>query len=308
LIKGVAVIDFIRLCSEQGIQYRTEGTKHNRPGWVQTYCPFCGHRGKWFLGYHLETGAVNCWHCGKHRLVDVVRLSLQCNKEKALTIIRKYETGRKARKEIQIRVSSNLAPVVLRLPGGCGPMLPRHRKYLAGRKFDPEDVALTWGLLGTGPVGEYRNRIIIPIFLEGKMVSYQGRDITGKSDLKYKACAMENEVVHHKHTLYGIDLVPGDTAVIVEGAADAWRLGPGAVATFGTGFTIPQLNLFCRKFTRAFLLFDPEPSAQDRADRAANLLSARGIDVEVLCTDDELDPGDMPQTEAADLMMELLHK
>jgi DNA primase len=179
-------------------------------------------------------------------------------------------------------------------------------KYLTGRKFDAEMLERVWGLQGTGPIGDYRNRIILPIYLDGVPVSYQGRDFTGTSKIPYKACPMEQEVIHHKHILYGVDLVPGDTAVLVEGAADAWRLGPGALATFGTGFTLPQLNLFCRRFKRAFILFDPEEAAQQRADMAGALLAARRIPTEILCLTGEGDPGDLKQDDANHLMRGLL--
>lgn len=299
-------IDIVKLCKDQGIPYATEGAKHCRPGWVQLHCPYCGHRDKWFLGYSVTSGALTCWHCGKHKLGDTLRLLLRCDRSKVGLLIEKYRIKGKARNPVQVRASQKQRASVLKMPPMCGPMEKRHKVYLEKRKFDADKLERIWDLLGTGIHGDYKNRIILPIFLNGKMVSYQGRDITNKHELKYKACREEDEVVHHKHILYGVDLVPGDVAVVVEGAADAWRLGPGAVATFGTGFTLPQLNLFCRMFKRAFFLFDPEPAAQARADKAGSLLNARGVDVEILEIDGDYDPGDMPQDEAKHLMKELL--
>lgn len=300
------MIDFIKLCREQGIPFATEGFKHCRAGWVQIHCPYCGNRDKWFMGYSLESGGLSCWNCGKHGLTDTLRLILRCDRDEAKALVRKYQIGKGKCSVVQVRVSSKAGASKLRMPAGCGPMGTRHMKYLTGRKFDAEMLERVWGLQGTGPIGDYRNRIILPIYLDGVPVSYQGRDFTGTSKIPYKACPMEQEVIHHKHILYGVDLVPGDTAVLVEGAADAWRLGPGALATFGTGFTLPQLNLFCRRFKRAFILFDPEEAAQQRADMAGALLAARRIPTEILCLTGEGDPGDLKQDDANHLMRGLL--
>jgi hypothetical protein len=304
--KFAMLINIIKLCKDQNIPYATEGGKHCRPGWVQLHCPYCGYRDKWFLGYNLASGALCCWHCGKHQLGETLRLLLRCDRKRVGQLIENYIVNKITKAPLQVRASEKQRPLSVKLPPMCSAMEARHKNYLAKRKYDPDRLEREWGLMGTGIHGGYKNRIILPITLNRKMVSYQGRDITNKHALKYKACCEVDEVIHHKHILYGVDLVPGDVAVIVEGAADAWRLGPGAVATFGTGFTLPQLNLFCRLFKRGFILFDPEPEAQARAEKAGMLLSARGIDVEILEINGDYDPGDMPQDEADNLMKELL--
>ena len=37
-----------------------------------------------------------------------------------------------------------------------------------------------------------------------------------------------------------------------------WRLGPGSVATFGTGFTNEQVLLLAENFKEVFIMFDDE--------------------------------------------------
>lgn len=187
-------------------------------------------------------------------------------------------------------------------------MTDRHRQYLVNRKFVPELLERTFNLKGTGPVGDYLHRIILPIYLDRKMISFQGRDITGKCEDhdKYRACAKVNEALDHKHSLYAIDLVPGDAAVVVEGAADVWRLGPGAVGTFGTGFTRIQQLLFRRRFKQAFMLFDPEPIAMQKAEQCAYELAIIGIKVELIELDEADDPGNLKQDDADYIMRELL--
>jgi DNA primase len=70
----------------------------------------------------------------------------------------------------------------------------------------------------------------------------------------------------------------------VEGVFDAWRIGDGAIATFGTQFTDEQL-LMISKFKQVFVMYDQD--AIDDAHRLANILMLF-VPVKVL----ELDSGD----------------
>jgi hypothetical protein len=70
--------------------------------------------------------------------------------------------------------------------------------------------------------------------------------------------------------LYNLDSVR-KTVVIVEGVTDVWRIGDGAVATFGTQYTKAQLALLIG-IKRAFVMFDAE--AEEEGSRLAYDLSA----------------------------------
>jgi DNA primase len=152
-------------------------------------------------------------------------------------------------------------------------------------------------------IGPYKFRIIIPILQRGKLASFQGRDYTGRSDLRYKTCEKEKEVVCHKHLLYNADAIPGEDVVVVEGVTDVWRLGPGSVATFGTGFTQEQVMILAG-YRRVFLLYDGEEAATRRADKLAHAISGLGAEVE-LVTLDGGDPAEMSQDDADYMMLEL---
>jgi DNA primase len=137
-------------------------------------------------------------------------------------------------------------------------------------------------------------------------VSYQGRDISGtKTKDKYKACKKEFEVYEHQTILYGLDYIKKRRAIIVEGAADVWRLGYGALSCFGTAFTQNQTNLLAANLDTAFILFDSDDdNAIKMAYELGHALSGRGVDVEILELD-EGDPGDMPDKSAKELMRDL---
>ena len=89
---------------------------------------------------------------------------------------------------------------------------------------------------------------------------------------------------------------------MVEGIADAWRLGPGAVATFGIKYT-PQQITALKSFKRVSLLYDTDDEAMKQANKLAYAL-APFCTVEILGLF-EGDPADLPQSEADKLMRSL---
>jgi DNA primase len=182
--------------------------------------------------------------------------------------------------------------------------LDRGKDYLKSRGFVPEAIIQEYGLIITGPIGDYKFRIIIPIYQHGKLVSYQGRDYTGLSPIRYKACARENEIVHHKHLLYDADGVTGDHVIVVEGIFDAWKMKKNTVCTFGTGFTQQQVNLLS-KWGKVSILYDGEPEAQKHAEKLGEQLSGLGTDVENIRLGKE-DPGALSMEEAGALSKEIL--
>ncbi|MBW2030769.1 MAG: hypothetical protein JRJ31_17030 [Deltaproteobacteria bacterium] len=301
-------MDIIRFYDTHHIPYYTHG-KNVSPGWVNIQCPMpgCGDHSN-HLGFNLKTGAFHCWRCGGHSKVEVICALLKCSKSRALQII--HEFGGRARRPLP-----GPEPVrrrAFRYPSSTGPLQNRHRRYLERRGFDPDRLEREWGLLGTGPVAlldgkDYKHRIIVPIRYQGKVVSFQGRDITGRSGIRYKACPRDRELVSHQRLLYGIDKAVGGRVVVTEGVTDVWRLGPGAVATFGIAFTDRQITLLTR-FDRVFLLFDQEPQAQARAKKLRAELLAEGVRAEILSgVLDGGDPAEMTQDDADNLMKSLMN-
>jgi hypothetical protein len=207
------------------------------------------------------------------------------------------------------RAEEGERPDVLALPPGSAPLQdsPRGCAYCVRRGFDPVALGKLWGLRVTGPGGPYALRLIAPIYLDGRLVSYQGRDITGKAASRYKACSKENEVVHHKDTLYGVDLVPGDRAVVTEGVTKVWRLGPGSVATFGAEWTSAQAAMLARRFRSVLVAFDGDEAGWRKGRELAEALGLLGVETaSIVWTTGIKDPGDLPQEDADALMREVL--
>lgn len=297
------MFDVLRFLKDHHVDFITEGNKHCRPGWVQVHCPFCNGSQNYHLGINLDQGYGHCWRCRGKSLWTLVKGLTRENNSRIYQIIEHYSNGRpvlERKAEIKVDIRKNV-----KLPMGSSEMTERHRKYLIKRNFDPDLLEHEWELLGTGPIGEYRHRIIAPIYYHRKLVSFQGRDITNKSELRYKACSIDKEVIHHKHILYGLDKVRGDELILVEGITDVWRFGTGAVATFGTGFTRQQAQILSR-FRRCHILFDPEPVAQKTAEELAWHLQMLGVDAPLVWLAEGEDPGSLSQKEADYIKKQLL--
>jgi hypothetical protein len=299
------IFDFQSYAYDNGIDLATEGSKHTRPGWVQMACPFCTGNPGYHLGFNLDRGYFNCYRCGWHSVFEVVQRLAGASIYEVERIVKEYSAGGKVLTSPNKKKKTG--SVECRLPTGTGEMNKRHIRYLLGRGFRAAELVDTWGLLGTGPVGPYCHRIVAPIVLDGKLVSYQCRDITGKSNLPYKACSLEQEVIHHKELLYGENLVGGNSIVIVEGVADAWKLGPGAVATFGIGFTTSQV-LRMKKYQRRFILYDNDVKREGQvaAKKLASILMGFDGETEIVTLKGVKDPGELPERDAKQLMEDFL--
>ncbi len=277
------IFEFLR---DYSIEHRTEGSKHCQPGWVQIGCPFCTGNPGWHLGFNTSLSFWNCWRCGWHSNLEVVKTLTRKSWSEAKKLFREYRGRLMTDADYIRRIGQSSKGTKkykeLRLPAGTKPMTSRHRKYLTRRGFNPEEIEEVWQVQGTGPVGGYKHRIIAPIFYQGKLVSYQGRDITGKSDLKYKACRMDDEIMHHKNILYGIDQVQGRRGGLVEGYFDTWALGPGVVASFGITLKAEQVLLLSKIFNRLTLVFDNDPQAKDNAENLCYMLDSLQVETELI--------------------------
>ena len=145
----------------------------------------------------------------------------------------------------------------------------------------------------------------MPIRWGGRVVSFQTRDVTGRSRIKYMACPPGREAVSHKDVVYGRE--SGWRRAVglgVEGVTDVWRLGPRSFATFGVQVRPRQLIRIARRFDRVVLVFDPDPAAQARARALAPRLRAVGTRVAIENPGDT-DPGDMSDDDARHLVRQL---
>jgi len=148
---------------------------------------------------------------------------------------------------------------------------PPHHRYLVGRGFDPDYIHQHYQVMSCYTTGQYRHRIIAPIFIDGVMVNFIARDITGLSERKYTMAPNTDAIRPGEDVLYNIDRAQRSVA-IVEGIFDVWRIGDGAVGLLGTALTEEKLLLLLQRgIERAFVIYDQDASS--RAKEVANRVS-----------------------------------
>jgi hypothetical protein len=181
---------------DHGILYsESHNSKNMGPNWIGISCPFCNDPSD-HGGFNLLKGYYNCWRCGWHSITDLIIALQDVSFIEAIMIEKEYDTiveTTSIRQKI-IRTSATQ----IKLPLGTKPLQAIHKKYLLQRNFNPKELEKTWRILGTGTTGDYKYRIIAPITLNNKLVSYQGRDITNKAKLRYKACSLDKEIIHRR--------------------------------------------------------------------------------------------------------------
>ena len=262
-----------------GVEYLRSGHHHCRPGWIQLDCPFCGkNTQRYHLGWNLSLNYANCWKCGGHHPVSVL-ISLGINHQRARQI-----AGGLMSEDI---VKHERPRISLHVPAGICNLLPPHCRYLRSRGFDPKEVARIWNVQGIGIAHRLSWRLFIPIVLNQEVVSWTTRTI-GTKATRYISASAEQEKINHKHLVYGEDYCR-HSIIIVEGPADAWRVGPGAGALFGTAYTTAQIKRLIQHPYR-YIVFDSSKDAQNRAEELADQLSVFEGTTEVVELDAE-DPG-----------------
>jgi len=144
-------------------------------------------------------------------------------------------------------------------PQGISSLGKAHCAYLKKRGFDPETLERLWHIRGISLASKLAWRVYIPIILNGETVSWTTRSI-GTKGLRYVSASADQEKIHHKETLYGIDLARS-TVIITEGPTDVWNIGPGAVCMFGLKYTPAQFDLM-KKFAHRVVCLDSSRDAQ----------------------------------------------
>lgn len=248
---------------EHNVDYAMGGQHPNvRPGWLGVDCFKCGPSSKrYHLGIPLGGRYCSCWQCGSVSLYEVL---MELTGQPAKTVI--GWLGQLPSLVFDDRPSGRL-----RLPDCLGELRKAHRKYLQNRGFDPDELVSKWRIQGIGECHKLAWRIFIPVIIRGNVISWTTRAI-GESQAKYVSAKPEDERAPIKSVLMGEDHAR-ETAVVCEGAFDAFKIGYGAVATLGVGHTRAQV-LRIAHFPRRVICFDSEPAAQRRAHKLCEELAA----------------------------------
>lgn len=309
------MFDAVRFCRDFNISYIPPGASGGKvsTGWIGLKCPNpkCNRNDQPdYGGFNIYGGYYSCWSCGGHSLTRVIRWYLRIGNHEAQDLIWNYSGSAMMAEALNHKKKTAGKVKKIDLPGSK--LMSKHKAYLQGRGFDPEYLIKKYGLraVGNKAVSEvdnkYKNRIIIPIHdRHNKVISFQGRSIRKDEKLRYKGCEIERSVVNYKHTLYGLNHASDDKFALVEGVVDQWAMGDGFLSTFGTAVTEHQIRVIASNFKTGFILFDPEKTAQEMAEKVAVRLASLNIGVEIIVMDSDLDPGELSESDRKYIRREL---
>ena len=271
-------MNFVKLFNDYNVEYDTCVNK----GWTNVTCPFCDD--KTFNGGFNNAGDYyHCWKCGGHNFKQALSRVTSIPMNQMDDLIQQYQ----GRNSILNRLNKKQAKATrIELP--TDGFTTAERQYLLSRNFSPRMLKEKYKVVGGGITGPWKYRIIIPLVLDGKIVSWTARTILSKEkqqELKiprYKNLSIEQSVIDPKSILYNLDNCTEKTAVLTEGSFDVMRLGDGFMCSFGTELTQSQVAIIKQRFEKVFIMFDNEKEAQEKARKFGLQIAGLGVAVEIV--------------------------
>lgn len=281
-------MDFVKLFNDYNVKYDTRVNK----GWTNVTCPFCDD--KTFNGGFNNAGDYyHCWKCGGHNFKQALARVANIPMNQVDDLISQYagrnsllnKLNKKQAKATQIKLPTDTFTI-------------EERRYLKKRNFNPAFLHKKYKIVGGGVTGSWKYRIIIPLIMNGKIVSWTARTILSKKIQqenkipRYKNLSIEQSVVDPKSVLYNLDNCKKKTAVLTEGAFDVIRLGDDFFCSFGTELTQSQISIIKERFTKIFIMFDNEKEAQEKARKFGMQIASIGVEVELVDAYSDFDKND----------------
>lgn len=112
-----------------------------------------------------------------------------------------------------------------------------------------------------------QKRIVFPVYENGDLIFYAGRDITGRSLMPW--LKSEGEEVY---PVWNLENIVGSTVTVFEGIGDAVHVSNG-VALFGIGSEEQLLKIKKKCFSKIILIFDNDTAGWAAKSRWADFLS-----------------------------------
>lgn len=269
--------DWATLLNEQRIPYATSGANVKR-GELAIQCPFCGSADpSKHMGLNLETGWWSCWrnraqHSGKSPLRLIMRL-LRVPYEKAREIAGLDDSyvDPEGFDAIAARVMGRDLDMVKPTGGDrralfLDPDFLEITERIRTRRFwnylyedrgfcddfkDVDDLVAAYNLKA-GVRGPWSDRVIIPYYQDGKLVTWTGRAIA-PSTIRYRDLELKYSELAPKETLFNHDAIldGGKALIIQEGPFDVLK-----VDFYGTPYRVRSVGLSTNSISdqQAFLL------------------------------------------------------
>ena len=286
---------------DYGIEYWDHG-KNVSPGWINIQCIFCEDHSN-HLGIRLSDLRVSCWRCGGNKIHRLIMGIAECSYQESQNtyLLLRSSLGVGYQSPLYSTASSSELSKMVSLPRECTKEFPKdHITYLKNRGFNPKKIIKKYKLQAVHTIGKYKFRIIIPIYMNKKLVSFTSRDITDEQKLRYKGASESECILKTKEVIYNYDtLSKGSDAILVEGPTDVWKLGNGTISTLGITYTRKQIIAIKKKKIRnMFILFDRGRKERIAAKKLARIFAPLVKSIEVVTLNKVKDPGELKVEEA----------
>lgn len=317
-------IDMEAWLDAEGIDYKiTRGSRGTQINVKE--CPCCGNS-NWKVYLNADNGLGNCFHgdCEeKFNKWKFIRAHL--GSASPAEVIDHIKTTAKEQgwKPTRTKATAvNDEATDLRLPESHAiPINGRNLKYLTNRGITPEIAqyfhlrfchtgGFKYRLSGRDMVQDYSNRIIIPVYdMNGDLVSFQGRDITGTAEKKYlfpPGFASTGSILYNAHNVIGFEhVVMGEgvfdvMATKIAMDSDMGLRGIGQIGSFGKHLSNGDENSQLAKLLylkekglkTVTYMWDGEKKAIHDAIESALIVSRYGLQVRVAILPDMKDPNE----------------
>ena len=233
------MLNIKNIFSQYNIEYAESG-KNISKGWIGINCPFCEEDEGFHLGINEKSRFWSCWKNSKHRgkgYYNLFKKLLKCSEQqlrllcedKKLLIEDEFNSIKDKlniktdRKENKVELL-NFLPEFMEIKNSG--ITKRFWDYLVERGFDNPDIIISKYNLKCCLVGEYKFRIIIPIYKDGKLVTWTSRSLYKNAKLRYLTHPIKDSVLNIKDTLFNYDYINngGEVLFITEGPFDAIKM------------------------------------------------------------------------------------
>ena len=169
--------------------------------------------------------------------------------------------------------------------------------YLEGRQYDVNELISQWGVLYSSDPNYFQAPyLVFPIFVHGKLLTWQARYIGDDHELRGCPKYYFDPTGRKSEILYNIDRVRHQRlGVLVEGIPSAVRIGPAhGLCCFGKDPSPRQVRILRSMFANGTLVVMFDNDAREQTNKMINNWRAAGyfgrlINIEL---PDDNDPGD----------------
>ena len=276
--------DFLGELEKRNIAFKTSGRNIGQ-NYIGMDCTFCGD-GRNHLGVNKHNGCYYCFVCGAKGSFKYLVYKL---------------TGEWINRSIFEIVTQEPSSGATDLDFDFDSLSSRAKDYLFNRGYDPEELIDKYKLRDGGLVGKFKYRIMIPYFMNNKLVTYSGRDYSGVQEPKYLHLDHESSIMSCKEVLYNLDNCKDQSIILTEGIFDSWRLCTGSIALSGKQLSTNQHQQL-KRFQRIFIALDQD--AVKESNHIANQIESEFNDVFIISVPTK-DPDSLSRNQVIELKQQI---